>query len=86
MSFDVQCRHWEAILVDLLVVTSIWHLAMKFPTDAGVGRVLGNQREARECYNASVTKAKNGAPKSTTSDRLHMEIDTQAQSGDEVTK
>ena len=24
------------ILVDLRVVTSIWHLAMKFPTDAGI--------------------------------------------------
>ena len=30
------------ILVDLRVVTSMWHLAMKFLTDAGVGRVLGN--------------------------------------------
>ena len=37
------------ILVDLRAVTSVWHLAMKFPTDAGVGCVLGNQREAREC-------------------------------------
>ena len=74
------------ILVDLRAVTSVWHLAMKFLTDAGVGRVLGNQREARECYNASVTKAKRGTSKSTPTDRLQMTIDTQAQSGDEVTK
>ena len=73
-------------LVDLWAVISMWHLAMKFPTDAGVGRVLGNQREARECYNALIIKAKKGTPKSTTSDRLQMAIDTQAQSGDEVTK
>ena len=31
------------ILVDLQAVTSIWHLAMKFPIDAGVGCALGNQ-------------------------------------------
>ena len=74
------------ILVNLRVVTSMWHLAMKFPIDAVVGRVLGNQREARECYNASVAKAKKGTTKSTTSDKLQMTIDTQAQSGDEVTK
>ena len=74
------------ILVDLWAVISMWHLAMKFPIDAGVGRVLGNQREARECYNTSITKAKNGTLKSTTSDRLQMAVDTQAQSGDGVTK
>ena len=74
------------ILVDLRVVVSMWHLAMKFPTDAGVGHVLGNQREARECYNASITKAKSGTSRSTTPDRLQMAVDTQAQSGGEATK
>ena len=74
------------ILVDLRAVTSIWHLAMKFPTDAGVGRVLGNQREARECYNASITKAKKGMSRSAPPENLQMAIDVQAQSGDEVTK
>ena len=61
-------------------------LGHEIPDSAGVGRMLGNQREARECYNASVTKAKKGTSKSTPPDRLQMAIDTQAQSGDEVTK
>ena len=74
------------ILVDLRVVISMWQLAMKFPTDAGVGCVLGNQREARECYNASITKAKSGTSKSATPDRLQMTEDRQAQSGGNVTK
>ena len=59
---------------------------MKFPMDAEIGCVLGNQREARECYNASITKAKKGMSKSIPPERLQMAIDTQAQSGDEVTK
>ena len=34
---------------------------MKFPTSAGIDCVWGDQREARECYSASVAKAKKGA-------------------------
>ena len=75
------------ILVDLRAVTSIWHLAMKFPTDIGVGCVLvGNQREARECYNASITKAKKGVSRDATGKELQMATDVQAHSGDNLTK
>ncbi|KAL2513370.1 Uncharacterized protein Adt_18970 [Abeliophyllum distichum] len=37
-------------LKDLQVVTSIHHLAMKFPTPGGVAKVRGNQTKARACY------------------------------------
>ena len=40
---------------------SIWHLTMKFPTSGGIGCTRGDQREARECYNASISKARRGA-------------------------
>ena len=40
---------------------SIWHLTMKFPTNGGVGGTQDNQWEARECYNASISKARKGA-------------------------
>ena len=32
------------------VVTSIYHLLVKFPTDYGIGQVQGDQLAARECY------------------------------------
>ena len=32
------------------VVTSIYHLMIKFPTDYGVGELRGNQVTTRECY------------------------------------
>ena len=35
-------------------------LSLKFLTSAGQGCVQGNQREARECCNVSVVKAKKG--------------------------
>ena len=59
---------------------------MKFSTDAGIGCVLGNQREARECYNASITKAKKGVLRDVPGKELQVEIDAQAHSGDNVTK
>lgn len=37
----------------LQAVTSTYYLAMKFPTDQGVGTVRGEQTMARECYVAS---------------------------------
>ena len=46
--------------MELHATVSIWHLSLKFPTSARQGCVQGNQREARECYNASVAKAKKG--------------------------
>ena len=32
------------------VITSTYHLMIKFPTEYGVGEVGGNQVAARECY------------------------------------
>ncbi|XP_028120239.1 uncharacterized protein LOC114317675 [Camellia sinensis] len=42
----------------LQAVTSTYHLAMKFPTDQGVGIVRGEQTIAQECYVASLKKIK----------------------------
>ena len=39
-------------------VTSTFHLAIKFPTDLGVGTVRGEQTVARECYVASLKEVK----------------------------
>ena len=41
----------------LNAITSIYHLLMKFPTLNGVGKVQGNQEEARRCYNQAVRSA-----------------------------
>ena len=49
------------LLMALQAAVSIWHLTMKFPTNGGVGCAQGNQREARDCYNASILKARKGA-------------------------
>ena len=32
------------------IVTSTYHLSVKFPIEYGVGQVQGNQLVARECY------------------------------------
>ena len=32
------------------IVTSTYHLMIKFPTDYGVGELRGNQVAAHECY------------------------------------
>ena len=39
-------------------ITSTYHLAIKFPTDQGVGTVRGEQTIARECYVASLKEVK----------------------------
>ncbi|KAK6137891.1 hypothetical protein DH2020_028349 [Rehmannia glutinosa] len=41
-------------------VVSTYHLKMKFPTTGGVGEVRGDQKTARECYNVSLKKKKEG--------------------------
>lgn len=38
-------------LKEMRVVTSIYHLSMKFPTPKGIGCVRGCQDDSRECYN-----------------------------------
>jgi len=47
------------ILKDMKIVTSIYHLCMKFPTPKGVGCVKGIQYEARECYSKALRNAEN---------------------------
>ena len=36
------------------VVTSIYHLTVKFPTTKETGQVRGSQYDSRECYNKSL--------------------------------
>nr|XP_017247956.1 PREDICTED: uncharacterized protein LOC108219166 [Daucus carota subsp. sativus] len=38
------------LLKEMRVVTSIYHLSMKFPTPGGIGVVRGCQYDSRECY------------------------------------
>lgn len=42
------------LLKEMKVITSIYHLYMKFPTPTGVGCIKGCQYESRECYNRVV--------------------------------
>lgn len=37
------------ILKEMRVVTSIYHLSMKFPTPNGIGCIRGCQADSREC-------------------------------------
>ena len=41
-------------LKSLKVITSIYHLAMKFPITKGICEVRGCQYDSRECYNKSL--------------------------------
>ncbi|XP_043814072.1 uncharacterized protein LOC122723991 [Manihot esculenta] len=50
-------------LFDFEVVTSIRYLAMKFPTEAGVGVVRGSQEEARAMYLATVSEPNSAGEK-----------------------
>ncbi|XP_021603907.1 uncharacterized protein LOC110608935 [Manihot esculenta] len=56
------------VLFDFEVVTSIRYLAMKFPTEAGVGTVRGSQEEVRAVYLATV------AEPSSTEERMDSEV------------
>ena len=38
----------------LKVITSIYHLLMKFPTPNGMEQVNGNQNKVSECYNQAI--------------------------------
>ena len=42
--------HGRPTLNSWKVVTSTYHLMIKFPTDYGVGELRGNQVAAHECY------------------------------------
>ena len=44
-------------LNSLRMITSTYHLMAKFPTEFGIGRVIGDQAEARKCYK-SATKTR----------------------------
>ena len=49
----------------IMVVSSAYHMIIKFPTANGAGMVRGNQRIARECYSASM--------KQNTIDNIYMD-------------
>ncbi|XP_043808349.1 uncharacterized protein LOC110604832 [Manihot esculenta] len=55
-------------LFDFEAVTSIRYLALKFPTEAGVGVVRGSQKEARAVYLATVAELSSAA------ERLDSEV------------
>ena len=44
-------------LVAMKVVTSIYHLCLKFPTPRGIRVVRGNHYDARMCYTTSIRSA-----------------------------
>ncbi|KAH9751207.1 Ribonuclease H [Citrus sinensis] len=43
-------------LYAIKAATSVYHYTLKFPTEAGIEVVRGNQKEARECYEISFKK------------------------------
>lgn len=45
------------MLKEMRVVTSIYHLSMKFPTPGGIGCVQGCQSDSRECYSKALHTA-----------------------------
>ncbi|XP_074352017.1 uncharacterized protein LOC141691177 [Apium graveolens] len=47
-------------ITTLKEITSISHLKMKFPTDFGVGEMIGDQTTARQCYLTTVSPKKKG--------------------------
>ena len=47
----------RSFLRELRAITSIHYLLMKFPTSYRVGKVKGDQQEARQCYHQAVTVA-----------------------------
>nr|XP_017225259.1 PREDICTED: uncharacterized protein LOC108201488 [Daucus carota subsp. sativus] len=52
------------LLKDMRIITSIYHLTLKFPTPGGVGCVKGSQYESRDCYGLSLKnfRDRRGAP------------------------
>ncbi|XP_040996075.1 uncharacterized protein LOC121242248 [Juglans microcarpa x Juglans regia] len=50
------------VLNKLKVVTSTYHLKIKFPTATGVGEVKGDQVIAKECYMQELKPTKMGIP------------------------
>ncbi|KAL0462691.1 UNVERIFIED_CONTAM: hypothetical protein Slati_0156700 [Sesamum latifolium] len=46
----------RSILNAFQVVTSIYHMKLKFPAGAGVGEVRGDQYVARKCYVESIKR------------------------------
>ena len=44
------------MLKDMRIVTSIYHLCMKFPTPGGMGCVKGCQVDSKECYNKAMKR------------------------------
>lgn len=58
MVLDQESAHnafiWHPLLKKMKVVTSIYHLTMKFPTPHGVGTVRGSQHDSGERYHKAI--------------------------------
>ncbi|XP_031270049.1 uncharacterized protein LOC116128468 [Pistacia vera] len=64
----------QPLLRQFKVVTSIYHLKMKFPTLTGIGEVSGSQRASRDCYVKAVQMTCKGMGTSRGSHRQAMAI------------
>ncbi|KAK1380929.1 hypothetical protein POM88_027673 [Heracleum sosnowskyi] len=51
------CIVGRPLLKEMRVVTSIYHLSMKFPTPNGIGCLKGCQVDSRECYSKALRTA-----------------------------
>ena len=40
------------------ITMALWRLTMKFPAENGVGRIIGDQQAARECYLVELAEAR----------------------------
>ncbi|GMN63958.1 hypothetical protein TIFTF001_033028 [Ficus carica] len=63
-------------------VVSTYHLAMKFPTEGGVGVFRGNQEGARKCYMKAVNKVCRKAPAPITVATVFTVDEAEAPSGE----
>ncbi|GMN65609.1 hypothetical protein TIFTF001_034668 [Ficus carica] len=63
-------------------VVSTYHLAMKFPTEGGVGVFRGNQEGARKCYMEAVNKVCRKAPAPITVATVFTVDEAEAPSGE----
>ncbi|KAK1363262.1 hypothetical protein POM88_038823 [Heracleum sosnowskyi] len=61
-----QPTHYNAllgrpVLKEMRIVTSIYHLSMKFPTPTGVGCIKGCQYDSRDCYSRMIRSSRKGS-------------------------
>ncbi|KAK1400378.1 hypothetical protein POM88_010241 [Heracleum sosnowskyi] len=61
-----QPTHYNAllgrpVLKEVRIVTSIYHMSMKFPTPNGVGCIKGCQYDSRDCYSRMIRSSRKGS-------------------------